>query len=184
MKRNIFCFCFCFCIHTSYSQIPDSLRITLNDTIRRVEDCNLIIYLSRIDRKKFYFAKDFIVGDDSRNADLIYSIERYENDKFKEYRCKKSPISMPGLPDGPIRLRKTKLLKIHDRLEDLFCIERGKYRLQILYNNRNDGGYNGLVIQSKSNWVLFYVDSDIIYLDSPNRRECFDGQNERDLQMM
>lgn len=170
MKKTIFCLGIFFCIYTSYSQIPDSLRITLKDTISSIGDCDLTIYLSRTDGKTFFFAKRYSIGDDSRNADLIYRIEKYENNKFEEYRCKKSPISMPGMPGGPIRLRKAKKLKIRDNLKDLFCIERGKYRLQILYNNRNDGGYNGLVIQAQSNWVLFYVNSDIIYLDSTLHR--------------
>lgn len=131
----------------------------MKDTLRTFNDCILNIELARIDKTAFLFPTQYLIGEDTRNVDLMYNIERLEGGEFVYYRCKQSPIAQPAMPDGKPELQKLDKLSIIDSLNDLGCINRGKYRLQILYNNRDDGGYKGPDIQAKSNWVEFYVDN-------------------------
>jgi hypothetical protein len=114
-----------------FSQIPDKIVLQLDrDTLRSYRDCSIIIKLARNDGKPFLFPKDWLIGDDTRNVDLVYNIEKFENNKFVSYRCKEW-ISIPPFPDGPPVLKRRRRLSIVDSLDDLACITRGKYRLQL-----------------------------------------------------
>jgi hypothetical protein len=130
------------------------------DTLRSHKDCAISIHLSRSDKKSFSMPASFSIGDEAMNVDLMYQIERFVVDSFVDYRCKES-IAMPVFPEGAPDLKKWKSLHIIDSLKALGCIVRGRYRLRVLYNYRNiDGGLNGPIILSKSNWVEFFVESE------------------------
>lgn len=146
------------------SQLLDLVNISFNDTIHNQRDCVLKINLSRKDNKTFLFPKNHFIGEITDNVDLNYNIEKLVNGKYISYRCNQSPISIPGIPDKKIEYKKFKTLRIIDSLQGFECLERGKYRMQIQYNNRGEYGSEGVNIIAESNWVEFYVVPDKVSL--------------------
>lgn len=160
-KKAVFVFLFCYSL-SGISQTPNKIQIDIKDTLRGVSDCILKIKISKANKKFFLFPRDYIVGDDRRNADIMIRLEKLENDKFTYYSCKESPIPLPTTPEE-LTLQKYRNLIIIDSLNDINCLTRGNYRIQVWFNNRGThGGIYGPSIESYSNWKEFYVDSNKI----------------------
>jgi len=146
------------------AQSPNEIVISFPDVVKSHNDCLLKINVYRNDYSKFVFPKKFTIGEMSDNVDLIYNIEKFDKGKYNSYRCSQSPLAMPGFPLYDIELKEYDSLTIIDSLDRFVCLEKGQYRIQILYNNRGTSGMELPLIQAKSNWITFKVEADKVLL--------------------
>jgi hypothetical protein len=138
---------------------PDQIVIGFNDSINSQKDCVLKLVLTRKDKKEFHFPNQHTFGEATENADLVYKVEKLVNGRYEEYRCNESPIAIPTFESRKKEHRRFTTLQLIDSLANLDCIDRGEYRMQVLYNNRGTFGLDGPNITVASNWVKFVVNS-------------------------
>lgn len=132
------------------------LRITLNDTI---VSCNkdylqTYFYFNNSTDTTITLPTQLLILNDSDFGDIIYSIEKYDDDKkvFNKYR---NSLDLP-----PIREIKYRYLKPDDFIISYFTIsclfnQVGVYRIRLeLLTSK----YNVEISNFISNWVEFKVD--------------------------
>lgn len=156
------------------AQSPDSIRVSITDTLRQLSDCVVRIELSNKGNKKFPFPKNYRVGDIVANADILLLVEKMASDgKYYLYACDASLRGVPN-PFNDVVPGRFRRITIIDSMNRLGCIERGKYRMQVCYNNRI-ADQNEQLIESRSEWVEFYVDAEKIRLSRYLRNSAHGG---------
>lgn len=157
MKKVFLCLLFLWNI-ISYAQLPDTIHLrSSHDTVSEGGEFYIKIFISREDNKYFKFPNEFRIGEMFSGADLILEIEKSNNGKFELYRCKQSPYALPLL-NSNFETKEYFSLELKDNLSALECIEKGEYRIRVLFNAaRVLKNIEEDVITVKSNWIKLVV---------------------------
>jgi hypothetical protein len=158
----------CFAGLIVRAQHPDRIQISFKDTIRNYQEATLEITLAKKDSGLFLFPSNFTIGEDDGLSDLMLVIQKLDkNNNYTYYRCKQGSFGVPPHQRPPLVLTPYRIITFIDSLDDLGCITRGHFRIQIVFNQRRqDGKLSESNILAASNWVHFYVDADEVVLSS------------------
>ena len=150
------------------AQTPDTMKVSLKDSVTTHIDCMLKVEVSRKDGTPFIFPSNLMIQRDIPGIfDLIIILEKKIEGQYKPYECKWLSAHNLGLDADPIKYEKYTRLTFTDSLNRLGCVDSGQFRVKLDYNIRPaDGSYAEPTIALSSNWAYFFVKSDMIYLNA------------------